>query len=102
MRAKFAGYLLFAVGLAGASGAHADDKIACVQAADAAQEHRTAGRLKDARTSLHVCARATCPALVRSDCTQWLSEVEASMPTIVIRAVGARSEDIADVQVDLD
>jgi hypothetical protein len=102
MRARLSGYLLIAAGLAGAAAAHAEDKVACVQAADAAQEHRTAGRLKEARTSLHACARATCPALVRSDCTRWLSEVEASMPTIVLRALGGRGEDITDVEVDLD
>jgi hypothetical protein len=102
MRARVSPYLLIAAGLAGAAAAHADDKLACVQAADAAQEHRTAGRLKESRASLHACARATCPALVRSDCTRWLAEVEASMPTIVLRALGGRGEDITDVEVDLD
>ena len=101
MRARIAGYLL-AASLAGPSAARADDKLACVQAADTAQDHRTAGRLKEARTSLHACARAACPALVRGDCTRWLSEVEASMPTIVIRAIGPRDEDLTEVQVDLD
>ena len=102
MRARISRYLLISAGFALAAPVLADDKIACVQAADAAQEHRTAGRLKEARASLHICARATCPALVRSDCTRWLSEVEASMPTIVLRATGARGEDLTDVQVDLD
>jgi len=102
MRARISGYLLISAGFALAAPVRADDKIACVQAADMAQEHRTAGKLKEARASLHACARASCPALVRSDCTRWLSEVEASMPTIVLRATGARGEDLTDVQVDLD
>jgi hypothetical protein len=92
---------VLAIGLAGRL-ARADDKVACVQAADAAQEQRTAARLRDARASLHICAREVCPPLVRSDCTRWLSEVETSMPTIVIRAESARGEDLSDVQVDLD
>jgi hypothetical protein len=102
MRAKTAEYLLVAAGIVGATTVHADDKVACVQAADTAQEHRTAGRLKEARATLHLCARASCPPLVRSDCTRWLSDVEASMPTIVIRALGPRREDLSDVQVDVD
>jgi hypothetical protein len=102
MRASLSRYLFIAAGLATQAAAHADDKLACVQAADAGQAHRSAGRLKEARASLHACARTTCPALVRSDCTQWLSEVEASMPTIVLRAVSARGEDMTDVRVDID
>jgi hypothetical protein len=102
MRARIVGSLLLAIGFFGAGPALADDKLTCVHAADAAQEQRTAGKLLDARASLHTCAREVCPALVRSDCTQWLSEVEASMPTIVIRAQNARGDDLSDVQVDLD
>ena len=102
MRAPIVGYLVLAFGFFCAPPALADDKVACVRAADAAQEQRTAGKLKDARQSLHHCARDVCPALVRSDCTQWLSEVEASMPTVVIRATNARGEDLSEVQVDLD
>ena len=102
MRARIVGCFVMAIGLTGADRAHADEKVACVRAADAAQEQRTAGKLRDARAALHTCARDVCPALVRSDCTQWLAEVEASMPTIVIRAQNARGEDLTDVEVDLD
>lgn len=102
MRARIVGSLALAIGLAGARRSLADDKMICVRAADAAQEQRTAGKLREARASLHTCAREVCPALVRSDCTQWLAEVEASMPTIVIRAQNTRGEDLTDVQIDLD
>jgi len=102
MRARIVGYLALAIGCFAARRALADDKLICVRAADVAQEQRTAGRLREARASLHTCAREICPALVRSDCTQWLAEVEASMPTIVIRAQNARGDDLADVQIELD
>ena len=102
MFVRAAGCTVLLVGLSGAGVSRADDKLACVRAADAAQEQRSAGKLNDARTSLHACARGACPTLVRNDCTQWLSEVEASMPTIVIRAEGAHGEDFTDVQVDCD
>jgi hypothetical protein len=80
----------------------ADEKLACVNAADAAQQQRSAGKLRQARASLHICAREVCPAIVRSDCTQWLSEVEASVPTIVLRAQDPRGQDLTDVKVQLD
>lgn len=102
MRARTVGSLVLAIGLAHIRSAAADDKLACVHAADAAQEQRTAGKLREARASLHTCAREACPPLLRSDCTQWLAELEATMPTIVLRAQSARGEDLSDVQVDLD
>ena len=102
MRARIVGCLMLTSGLLGEGAALADDKLTCVRAADAAQEQRTAGKLRDARVSLHTCAREGCPALVRSDCTHWLAEVEATMPTIVIRVQNARGDDLSDAQVDLD
>ncbi len=82
--------------------ARADEKLACVAAADAAQQQRSAGKLRQARASLHICAREVCPAIVKSDCTQWLAEVEASVPTIVLRAQDPRGQDVGDVKVQLD
>ena len=102
MHARLAGTAVLLAGWMSTTTSLADDKLACVRAADAAQEQRSAGQLKDARASLHACARDTCPALVKGDCTRWLAEVEASMPTIVIRAQGPRGEDLTDVQVDGD
>ena len=84
------------------SAARADEKVACVTAAESAQQQRSEGKLRDARLSLHLCARDVCPALVRNDCTQWLTEIEASLPTIVLRATGARGQDITDIKVSLD
>jgi len=79
-----------------------DEKLACVAAADAAQQQRSAGKLLQARASLQICARDVCPGLVRSDCTRWLSEVEGSVPTIVLRAQDRRGQDLFDVKVWLD
>jgi len=50
---------------------------------DAAQQQRSAGKLRQARASLHICSREVCPAIVKSDCTQWLSEVEASVMVVI-------------------
>lgn len=85
-----------------ASIASADEKVACVTAAETAQQQRSEGKLRDARLSLHLCSRDVCPALVRNDCTQWLTEIEASLPTIVLRATTPRGQDLTDIKVSLD
>ncbi|MET0595107.1 MAG: hypothetical protein ABW133_20575 [Polyangiaceae bacterium] len=102
MRGRIMGLVMLALGTAGVRPARADDKLACVKAADSAQELRSAGKLLDARVALHACARDVCPALVRNDCTRWLAEVETSMPTIVLRAQDERGEDVADVRIEID
>jgi hypothetical protein len=99
---SFAGPAVFVAASFLATRAAADDKLACVQAADIGQERRSAGKLEEARAALRTCARETCPTLVRNDCTQWLAEVQASMPTVVLRAEGSRGEDVIDVRVELD
>jgi len=79
----------------------ADEKKACVDAAEVAQDLRSASKLLEAREKLIVCARDVCPKVVRKDCSQWLHEVEASTPTIVFRATKAGS-DVGAVKVFVD
>jgi len=79
-----------------------DEKAACVSAADAAQQLRSDGKLRDARAALLVCAREACPGIVRADCAQWLSEVEAAIPTLVVRAQDTHGRELGDVRVLLD
>lgn len=79
----------------------ADDKKACVEAAEGAQDLRSASKLVEAREKLLVCARDVCPAVVRKDCSQWLKETEASVPTVVFRATKA-GNDVAAVKVFVD
>ncbi|APR78233.1 Hypothetical protein A7982_03580 [Minicystis rosea] len=48
------------------------------------------------------CARAACPTVIREDCATWLAQVEAVVPTIVLRARDERGQDLIDVTVDVD
>jgi hypothetical protein len=80
----------------------ADEKVACVAAADAGQQQRSAGKLLLARTSFQICSREVCPGIVRADCTRWREEVQASVPTVVLRAQDPRGQDLSDVKVALD
>jgi len=94
--------VLGALGLGGADAAAADDARACVAAADQAQQLRDEGKLKDARQQMLVCARDTCPAGVRKDCSGWLSALDASLPSIVVSAEDASRRDLIQVRVLLD
>jgi len=99
---KTAAMCVVAAILGHAHTARTDDKVACVAAAEAAQQHRSAGKLRRARMALRTCVREACPAIVRTDCTQWLAEVEGGLPTIVVRAQDSRGRDLTDVRVELD
>ncbi len=99
------------IGLAGAmtlcaSGeawaARSDEIDTCISSAESAQKLRNQVKLVDARSSLRLCARDACPDVVRKDCRQWLAEVNAAVPTIVVRAADSRGRDLANVRVRVD
>lgn len=58
----------------------------CVAASTAAQREQKNGSYLAAKRQLEVCASPQCPALVENDCTKWLAEVLASMPSLVVVA----------------
>jgi hypothetical protein len=63
---------------------------------------RDRGKVIEARELFRVCARTSCPAVVRKDCSKWLAEIEESVPTIVIAARGPSGADIIDLKVSVD
>ncbi len=78
------------------------DKEQCVAASESAQKLRTQKKLRAARKELITCAQEDCPAIVKKDCVTWLSEVEESVPSIVISARDGSGNDLSDVQVSID
>lgn len=82
--------------------ARADEKQVCTQAYIQGQRLKQEDKLIEAREQLLVCARDTCPATLRKDCTQWSAEVEQSMPTVVVEARNADGTDAIDVRVTID
>jgi hypothetical protein len=56
----------------------------CATAYEQAQEFRADGKLRQARKALEACVQPTCSEFVRTECGRWLSEVEASMPSLVL------------------
>lgn len=73
----------------------------CVAASTAAQEHQKKGALSAAKHQLTRCADQSCPGVVQADCTRWLDEVLAAMPTVTI-AVRLDGVDQPKARVFLD
>ncbi|HEY1695650.1 MAG TPA: hypothetical protein VGG39_25960 [Polyangiaceae bacterium] len=82
--------------------ARADDKEVCIRAVDRAQVARLDGKLREAREGFVTCARAVCPDAIRTDCTRWVTEVDASLPSVVFDAVWADGRDVDGLTVLVD
>ena len=79
-----------------------DEKQQCATAYEHAQELRLARRLREARTQLLVCSRPSCPKAAFDDCAAWLDEVQAAMPSAVVRVLDAGGAPIADATLMVD
>ncbi|MBS2015541.1 MAG: hypothetical protein JST00_21825 [Deltaproteobacteria bacterium] len=75
----------------------------CPTASEEGQRARDRGKLLEARELFRICSKATCPGVVKKDCTKWLGELEESVPSIVIAARDASSgADLTNVRVVVD
>lgn len=79
-----------------------DEKEQCISASDEGQQLRDDGKYRLARDAFVRCARPTCPAIIGHDCAQWLVDVDARSPTIVIDAKDDRGTDLVEVNVQID
>ncbi|HSC87593.1 MAG TPA: hypothetical protein VLC09_10000 [Polyangiaceae bacterium] len=73
-----------------------------MSAYETAQEARRDGRLRQSRELLRECSNKTCHRVIRTDCTRWLSEVEAAVPSVIIRVESADGEPLDEARVILD
>lgn len=80
--------------------AHADP--VCINAYEQAQTLRKDGHLVSAKAQAAICARADCPAILAKDCSRWLTELEASTPTVVFDARTPAGAERTDVRVKID
>src|SRR5262245_25347194 len=90
---------LVAVVCSRASAAPRVDKRTCLATNESAQRLRKDGKLRGAREQLVVCARTECPLVVRQDCAQWLNEVGAAIPSVVVAARDASGKETLAVKV---
>ncbi len=79
-----------------------DNKAECAQAYAQTQRLRQAGKLGEALQQAVFCAQSSCPELLLADCTRWVSEIEAGLPTIVLDARDPEGRPLADVRVSVD
>jgi hypothetical protein len=79
-----------------------DVRRECIDASTAGQTSRDAGATLEARSQFLMCASDVCPAVVRSSCGRWLSEIEQQIPSVVIRAADASNVDITEGKVTID
>ena len=77
-------------------------KRECIDANAEGQSQMKAGKLRDAQSSLHMCASAACPAAVRDDCALRLDDLERLIPSLVFEAKDASGKDLALVRVKVD
>lgn len=82
--------------------ASADSKQECAAAYVKTQSLRDNGQLRDARKQAIACSATTCSAYVVKDCTRWLAEIDASLPTVVFTAKNAAGADTLAVRVTVD
>ncbi|XXT20197.1 hypothetical protein WME94_01345 [Sorangium sp. So ce429] len=101
-RSLFAALAVSALACLQPARARAGDAEACFTASEEGQRLRDEGQLREARARFISCGSAACPALVRSDCAGWLSDVTARVPTLILSAEDEQGQDVADVQVAVD
>src|SRR5688572_22684557 len=82
--------------------ASADEKQQCIAASEKAQQLKNAGKLSEARDQLAVCGRPECPKLVEKDCNEWMREVLAILPSVVVGAKDKKGRDIVEARVSID
>ena len=86
-----------------ATAAHATPtKEQCIEANSQAQKLRREAKLASAREQLESCSDPSCPAMVRSDCTARLDEVQKAQPTLVLDVKNRAGDDFTDVRVTVD
>jgi hypothetical protein len=98
--------LLFPVFLAvlATSEARAADPGAaeCLAANESSIKLRAQHELRAARSQLLVCAAASCPADIRSECARRVDELSRTLPSLVFEAKGPDGSDLAAVKVTMD
>ena len=82
--------------------ARADDKQMCVDSSEQAQRLRDERKLVKAREQLLACVRDACPGVIRKDCSQWLAELESSLPSVVLSARDANGHDLTSAKISFD
>jgi hypothetical protein len=101
MRSSLGSVLILAT-ICTARAALADAGPTCGDAFDQSQVKRDEGKLLEARWLLRVCGGPTCSPTQQRLCSEWLTDVEARVPSFVLAARDGSGADRVDVKVTLD
>jgi hypothetical protein len=85
-----------------AAPAQAVDRQACVDAYEGAQVATKRHQLARARQHIGVCLTASCPGVLRSECAEWLKDLDARQPTVVLQCTGPDGKPATNAAVSLD
>lgn len=74
----------------------------CVDAHLATQQLRKASKLIAAKEQMLICVQEGCPPPIKTDCAEWLGQIESQIPSVVIAAKDSEGKDATDVRVSID
>jgi hypothetical protein len=74
-------------------------KSQCLVAYSDAQELRIQGAMLRARDRLLVCSQSDCPGPIVHDCSEWLTEVDGNLSSVVFAVSDALGRDVSDTRV---
>jgi hypothetical protein len=98
---RIAPVLLVAVLAAVAAPARADT-ASCIAASESSLSLRQQGKLHASLQQLAVCADASCPDEVKTECARRIDSIDAAMPTLIVAAKDGSGNDLSDVTVTMD
>ncbi len=77
-------------------------KQTCLDSFMRAQRLRRKGQLVSARAELVSCGQPDCPDAIEGKCVEWLEEVRAAIPTIIVAAQDHQGRDITAAELAVD
>jgi hypothetical protein len=101
LRKRFAciGVKLFFVVLSAGTSSHAEgNKAACEASFNDTQTLRKSGKLIESREAATTCARE-CPSFASQPCVEWLSQIDASVPSVVLKSA-SEGDSSGNVYID--
>jgi hypothetical protein len=78
------------------------DVASCIAASEGSLTLRQQGKLHDSLHQLAICADASCPDEVKTECARRIDAVNAAMPTLILAARDGAGNDLSDVRVSMD
>lgn len=82
--------------------AHADERAECAKAYEQAQRLSQQDQMTKALDAAQRCARATCPALLSSECREWTTQFKGRLVRLVLDVRGTDACTARDYRVEID